>query len=330
MSSNHTSEFLLYQTEDGQTKIDVRIKNETVWLTQAEMAELFQKDRTVITKHINNVFKEGELAESGNVQILHFPNSDKPVKCYSLDVIISVGYRVKSHRGTQFRIWATQRLKEYIIKGFTMNDDLLKKAGGGNYFDELLARIRDIRSSEKMFYRKVLEIYATSIDYDPRAEATKRFFQTVQNKMHYSAHGKTAAELIFERADATKPFMGLTSWPGLTPKKSDVQSAKNYLTEDELDTLNRIVSMYIDFAELQAKNRKPMYMADWIQKLDDFMKLSGRDVLTHAGKVSHEVAQLKANQELEKYREHRKNELSPVERHFLDSLEQTARKLEKK
>lgn len=330
MSSNNTSEFLLYQTEDGQTKIDVRMENETVWLTQAEMAELFQKDRTVITKHINNVFNEGELAESGNVQILHFPNSDKPVKCYSLDVIISVGYRVKSHRGTQFRIWATQRLKEYIIKGFTMNDDLLKKAGGGNYFDELLARIRDIRSSEKMFYRKVLEIYATSIDYDPGAEATRKFFQTVQNKMHYSAHGKTAAELIFERADATKPFMGLTSWTGMAPKKADVQSAKNYLTEDELDTLNRIVSMYIDFAELQAKNRKPMYMADWIQKLDDFMKLSGRDVLTHAGKVTHEVAQLKANQELEKYREHNKNELSPVERHFLDSLEQTAKKLEKK
>jgi hypothetical protein len=232
---------------------------------------------------------------------------------------------VKSHRGTQFRIWATQRLKEYIIKGFTMNDDLLKKAGGGNYFDELLARIRDIRSSEKMFYRKVLEIYATSIDYDPRVEATKRFFQTVQNNMHYSAHGKTAAELIFERADATKPFMGSTSWTGLAPKKADVQSAKNYLTG-----YAHIVSMYIDFAELQAKNRKPMYMADWIQKLDDLMKLSGRDVLTHAGKVSHEVAQLKANRELEKYKEHNKNELSPVERHFLNSLEQTAKKLEKK
>lgn len=330
MSFDNNSEILIYQTEDGQTKVDVRIENDTVWLTQAEMAELFQKDRTVITKHINNIFKEGELVELGNVQFLHFPNSDKPVKCYSLDVIISVGYRVKSHRGTQFRIWATQRLKEYIIKGFTMNDDLLKQAGGGNYFDELLARIRDIRSSEKVFYSKVLEIYATSIDYDPRAEMTQRFFKTVQNKMHYAAHGKTAAEVIYERADADKPFMGLTSWTGLAPKKSDVESAKNYLTEEEIDTLNRIVSMYLDFAELQAKNRKPMYMADWLKKLDEFLKISDRDILTYAGKISHEVAKLKANQELAKYRERTKNELSPVEQHFLASIEQTAKKLEKK
>lgn len=330
MSFNHSGEILIYQTEDGQTKIDVRIENDTVWLTQGEMAELFQKDRTVITKHINNIFKEGELFELGNVQFLHFPNSDKPVKCYSLDVIISVGYRVKSHRGTQFRIWATQRLKEYIIKGFTMNDDLLKQAGGGNYFDELLARIRDIRSSEKVFYRKVLEIYATSIDYDPRAEMTQRFFKTVQNKMHYAAHGKTAAEVIYERADADKPFMGLTSWTGLAPKKADVESAKNYLTEEEIDTLNRIVSMYLDFAELQAKNRKPMYMADWLKKLDEFLKISDRDILTHAGTISHEVAKMKANPELAKYRERTKNELSPVEQHFLASIEQAAKKLEKK
>lgn len=336
MTSEPQSEILLYQTEDGQTKIDVKMEGETVWLSQAQMAELFQTTTQNITLHIKNIYNEGELSEESTCKdYLQVQTEGKRavrrnVKHYNLDVVISVGYRVKSHRGTQFRMWATQRIREYIIKGFTMNDDLLKKAGGGNYFDELLARIRDIRSSEKMFYRKVLEIYATSIDYDPRAEATKRFFQTVQNKMHYSAHGKTAAELIYERADAAKPFMGLTSWTGLTPKKADVQSAKNYLTEDELDTLNRIVSMYIDFAELQAKNRKPMYMADWIQKLDDFMKLSGRDVLTHAGKVSHEVAQFKANQELEKYREHSKNELSPVERHFLDSLEQTAKKLEKK
>ena len=323
-------QFLMYATEDGETKIEVRLEDDTVWLTQAQMAELFQKDRSVITKHIKNIFNEKEIDEKRNVHFLHIPSSDKPVALYSLDVIISVGYRVKSLRGTQFRIWATQRLKEYIIKGFTMNDDLLKKAGGGTYFDELIARIRDIRSSEKVFYRKVLEIYATSIDYDPTAETTQKFFKTVQNKMHFSAHGRTAAELIYERADATKPFMGLTSWTGLAPKKTDVQSAKNYLTEDELDTLNRIVSMYIEFAELQAKGRKPMYMADWIQKLDDFMKLSGRDVLTHAGKISHEVALLKANQELEKYREHNKNEFSPVEQHFLASLEQTAKKLEKK
>ena len=252
------------------------------------------------------------------------------VAYYNLDMIISVGYRVKSHRGTQFRMWATQRLREYIIKGFTMNDDLLKKAGGGNYFDELLARIRDIRSSEKVFYRKVLEIYATSVDYDPRAKATQTFFQTVQNKMHYSAHGKTAAELIHERADASKPFMGLTSWAGAKPKKADAESAKNYLAEQELDVLNRIVNMYIDFAELQAIQKKPMYMADWIGKLDDFMKISGREVLAHAGKVSHELAMLKANDEYEKYSERTKNELSPVEQHFLASIEETAKRLEKK
>jgi len=330
MGIENNSEILIYQTEDGQTKIDVRIENETVWLTQAEMAELFQKERTVITKHINNIFKEGELKEEGNVQNLHFPNSDKPVKSYSLDVIISVGYRVKSHRGTQFRIWATQRLREYIIKGFIMNDDLLKKAGGGNYFEELLQRIRDIRSSEKVFYRKVLEIYATSIDYDPTAKATQDFFKTVQNKMHYSAHGKTAAEIIYERAEADNPFMGLTSWTGLQPKKADIESAKNYLTEDELDTLNRIVNMYLEFAELQAKSRKPMYMADWISKLDDFMKLSGRDILSHTGKISHEIAMMKANEEYLKFSERSKNELTPVEKHFLESIDATAKQLKEK
>lgn len=330
MASENSSEILIYQTEDGQTKIDVRVENETVWLTQAEMAELFQKERTVITKHINNIFREGELKEEGNVQNLHFPNSDKPVKCYNLDVTISVGYRVKSHRGTQFRIWATQRLREYIIKGFTMNDDLLKKAGGGNYFEELLQRIRDIRSSEKVFYRKVLDIYATSIDYDSRAQATQNFFKTVQNKMHFSANGKTAAEIIYERADADKPFMGLKSWTGLQPKKADIESAKNYLSEDELDTLNRIVTMYIEFAELQAKSRKPMYMADWISKLDDFMKISDRDILSHAGKISHEIAMLKANGEYLKYTERSKNELSPVEQHFLESIDVTAKQLKEK
>ena len=220
MSSEMNSEFLLYQTEDGQTKIDVKIEGETVWLAQAQMVELFQRDKSVISKHIKNVFAEGELNEKAVVAFFATTAADGKtydVAYYNLDMIISVGYRVKSHRGTQFRMWATQRLREYIIKGFTMNDDLLKKAGGGNYFDELLARIRDIRSSEKVFYRKVLEIYATSVDYDPRAKATQTFFQTVQNKMHYSAHGKTAAELIHERADASKPFMGLTSWTGVRP-----------------------------------------------------------------------------------------------------------------
>ena len=333
MSSEISSDFLLYQTEDGQTKIDVKIEGETVWLTQTQMVELFQRDKSVISKHIKNVFAEGELNEKAVVAFFATTAADGKtydVAYYNLDMIISVGYRVKSHRGTQFRIWATQRLREYIIKGFTMNDDLLKKAGGGNYFDELLARIRDIRSSEKVFYRKVLEIYATSVDYDPRAKATQTFFQTVQNKMHYSAHGKTAAELIHERADASKPFMGLTSWAGAKPKKADAESAKNYLAEQELDVLNRIVNMYIEFAELQAMQKKPMYMADWIGKLDDFMKISGREVLAHAGKVSHELAMLKANDEYEKYSERVKNELSPVEQHFLASIEETAKRLEKK
>ena len=333
MSSEISSDFLLYQTEDGQTKIDVKIEGETVWLTQSQMVELFQRDKSVISKHIKNVFVEGELNEKAVVAFFATTAADGKtydVAYYNLDMIISVGYRVKSHRGTQFRMWATQRLREYIIKGFTMNDDLLKKAGGGNYFDELLARIRDIRSSEKVFYRKVLEIYATSVDYDPRAKATQTFFQTVQNKMHYSAHGKTAAELIHERADASKPFMGLTSWTGVRPKKGDAESAKNYLAEQELDVLNRIVNMYIEFAELQAIQKRPMVMAEWIVKLDEFMKISGRDVLEHAGKVSHELAMLKAKDEYDKYSERVKNELSPVEKHFLASLEESAKRLEKK
>ena len=333
MSSENNSEILLYQTEDGQTKIDVKIEGETVWLAQAQMVELFQTSKQNVSLHINNIFKEGELNELSVVKEYLTTASDGKkykTKFYNLDVIISVGYRVKSHRGTQFRMWATQRLREYIIKGFTMNDDLLKKAGGGNYFDELLARIRDIRSSEKVFYRKVLEIYATSVDYDPRAKATQTFFQTVQNKMHYSAHGKTAAELIHERADASKPFMGLTSWAGVRPKKGDAESAKNYLAEQELDVLNRIVNMYIEFAELQAIQKRPMVMAEWIVKLDEFMKISGRDVLEHAGKVSHELAMLKAKDEYDKYSERVKNELSPVEQHFLASIEETAKRLEKK
>lgn len=329
MSINN-SDILMYQTEDGVTKIEVKFDTDTVWLSQAEMAELFQKDRSVISKHIRNIFAEGELIEESNVQSLHIPNSDRPIKFYNLDVIISVGYRVKSHRGTQFRIWATQRLREYIIKGFTMNDDLLKNAGGGNYFEELLSRIRDIRSSEKVFYRKILDIYATSIDYDPTSKATQTFFKTIQNKMHYSAHGKTAAEIIFERADSQKPYMGLLSWAGDEPKKTDAESAKNYLTEDELDTLNRIVNMYLDFAELQAKERKPMYMNDWIQKLDDFMKLSGRDILTNAGKISHEIAKEKADIEFKKYKDSRKSSITKVERDFISSIDSVSKKLDSK
>lgn len=242
-------------------------------------------------------------------------------------MIISVGYRVNSHRGVQFRIWATNVLREYLIKGFALNDDLLKRAGGGNYFNELLSRIRDIRSSEKVFYRKVLEIYALSIDYDPNTEETKKFFATVQNKMHFSAHGHTAAEVIFERADAEKDFMGLTSWTGALPKQADAEIAKNYLSDRELDTLNRIVSLYLDFAELQAQSHIPMYMKDWIQKLDDFLKLSGKALLNHAGKISAEVAKAKADNEYEKFNKRTALQLSPVEKDFLDNFEKMQKKI---
>jgi len=270
------SEILIYQTEDGRTRIQVRLENETVWLTQKLMAELFQKNVRTINEHIQNIFEEGELSPESVIRKFRITAADGKTyetNHYNLDVVISVGYRVKSHRGTQFRIWATQRLREYIIKGFTLDDERLKQPGGGNYFDELLARIRDIRSSEKVFWRKVLDIYATSIDYDPKTEMSRKFFQIVQNKMHWAAHGHTAAEVIAGRADAEKPLMGLTSWTGAKPGRSDVEIAKNYLTAEELDTLNRIVSMYLDFAELQALNRKPMYMRDWIAKLDEFLTL---------------------------------------------------------
>jgi hypothetical protein len=323
------SEIIIYQTEDGKTKIQTRLENETVWLNQEQMAELFQRDRTVITKHIGNIFKEGELEEKSNVQNLHISGSDKPVKYYNLDVIISVGYRVKSHRGTQFRIWATQRLREYIVKGFTMNDDLLKEAGGGNYFDELLARIRDIRSSEKVFWRKVLDIYATSIDYDGKAEESILFFKTVQNKIHWAAHGETAAETIYKRIDATKPHLGLTNFKGEQPTKKETEVAKNYLNEKELDVLNRMVTAYLELAELQALNRKPMYMKDWINRLDDFLTMTGNNILTNAGSISHQKALDKAHKEYEKYREQTKNELSKVEKDFIKQVEATAKKLKK-
>lgn len=325
-----SSEILIYQTEDGKTKIQTRLENETVWLSQEQMAELFQRDRSVITKHIGNIFNEGELEEKSNVQNLHISSSDKPVKFYSLDVIISVGYRVKSHRGTQFRIWATQRLREYIVKGFTMNDELLKEAGGGNYFDELLARIRDIRSSEKVFWRKVLDIYATSIDYDAKAEISFQFFKTVQNKMHWAAHGETAAETIYSRIDATKPNLGLTNFKGDKPNKQEIEVAKNYLNKEELDVLNRMVTAYLELAELQALNRKPMYMKDWINRLDDFLTMTGSEILTNAGSISHQKALDKAHKEYEKYKEQTKNELSKAEKDFLKQIDSTARKLKNK
>ena len=323
MPKESGGEFLLYQTEDGRSRIEVRMQGETVWLTQDQMAQLFSKAKSTINEHIKNIFKEGELVEE---QVMRkFGNSEfstKPTHYYNLDVIISVGYRVKSLRGTQFRIWATQRLREYIIKGFALDDERLKEAGGGNYFDELLARIRDIRSSEKAFWRKVLDIYSLSIDYDPHADYSREFFAVVQNKMHWAAHGHTAAEIIEGRVDASKRHMGLTSWSGNRLSKSDVEIAKNYLNERELEILNRIVTIYLDFAELQAFDRKPMYMRDWIAKLDDFLKLSGRELLDHAGTVSHENAIEKARTEYEKFRREHLNDPSPVEGHFLEAVKE--------
>lgn len=321
---------ILYQTEDGKSRIEVTLCNDTVWLTADQMAELFQRNKSTISRHIKNVFEDGELNPDSVVAFFATTAADNKkyqVTYYNLDMIISVGYRVKSHRGVQFRIWATQVLREYLVKGFAMNDDLLKRAGGGNYFDELLSRIRDIRSSEKVFYRKILEIYALSIDYDPRTETTMQFFKTVQNKMHFSVHGHTAAEIIYERANAEKDFMGLTSWTGALPKRTDAEIAKNYLSSDELDTLNRIVSLYLDFAELQAKSHKPMYMKDWIQKLDDFLKLSGKELLSHAGKISAELAKQKADTEYDKFKERTTYSLSPVEIHFLENFEKEQKKL---
>ena len=316
----------MYTTEDGQTRLQVRLQNETVWLSLNQLAELFQRDKSVISRHIRNIFHEGELrpeatvAKFATVQMEGSREVTRNIDFYNLDVIISAGYRVKSHRGTQFRIWATQRLREYIIKGFTMDDERLKEAGGGNYFDELLARIRDIRSSEKVFWRKVLDIYATSIDYDPNTDFSREFFAVVQNKMHWAAHGHTAAEIITSRADASKTNMGLTSWIGDKPSGKDIEIAKNYLNYDELDTLNRIVTLYLEFAELQALNRRPMFMRDWIAKLDDFLRLSERDILTYAGKVSHEQAINKARIEYEKFRSLLAGQPSPVEKHFFKAI----------
>lgn len=326
-------QFLLYQTPDGESKIEVKLQDDTVWLSLDQMAELFQRNKSTISRHIKNVLEEGELladstiANFATVQNEGKRHVERQITYYNLDMIISVGYRVHSYRGVQFRIWATKVLKEYIVKGFALNDDLLKRAGGGNYFDELLARIRDIRSSEKVFYRKVLEIYALSIDYDPRVEMTQKFFKTVQNKMHYSVHGHTAAEIIYERADAQKDFMGLTTWSGAMPTKPEAEIAKNYLTQDEIKSLNRIVSLYLDFAEMQAEEHRPMYMKNWINILDDFLRISRKDILTHAGKISAKLAKEKADTEYDKFKERTKDDLSPVEIHFLENFERERKRL---
>lgn len=299
-------EILIYQSSSGNTKVDVRIENETVWLNQNQMAELFQTTKQNISLHIRNIFEEGELDENSTVkdyltvQLEGKRRVKRPTQYYNLDVIISVGYRVKSHVGTHFRIWATQRLREYIIKGFVLDDERLKEARN-NYFDELLSRIRDIRSSEKVFYRKVCDIYATSIDYDQNNDVTRDFFATIQNKFHWAIHAHTAAELIVRRANAAKPNMGLTNYPGGQIKKQDTIVAKNYLNEDELNQLNRIINQYLEFAELQALQRKPMYMKDWITKLHGFLTLNDREILEHAGKISHGQAEEFAFKEFEKY-----------------------------
>jgi hypothetical protein len=333
-NSEPGGELLFYQTEDGGTRVQVRLDEETVWLTQRQMADLMQKDVRTISEHIRNIFDEGELAESSTIRNFRIVQTEgtrsveRNVECYNLDVIISVGYRVKSHRGTQFRIWATQRLREYLIKGFAMDDERLKQRGGGNYFDELLARIRDIRSSEKVFWRKVLEIYATSIDYDPKLEASREFFKTVQNKVHWAAHGHTTAEIIAQRADAAKPHMGLTSWAGSRVSIADISVAKNYLNAEEIDALNRIVTIYLDFAELQAMNRRPMYMRDWLGKLNDFLRISEREILTHAGSVSHDAALAHAHTEYEKYHAAMLEQPTTVEEHFYKAM-QDVKRLEK-
>lgn len=318
------TEIIMYQTEDGLTKIDVQMSGETVWLSLDQMADLFQRDKSTISRHIKNIFGEGELNRKSVVANFATTAADGKVyqvDYYNLDVIISVGYRVKSLRGTQFRIWANSVLKEYLLKGFAMNDDLLKKAGGGNYFDELLERIRDIRSSEKVFWRKVLDIYATSMDYNPRMEASILFFKTVQNKMHWAAHGQTAAEKIYFSADSSKPNMGLYSFSGSHPTQSDALVAKNYCNQEELEALNGIVSAYLEFAEMQARRHIPMYMKDWIETLDGFLKLSKHEILTGAGRINAAMAEKKAKDEYHKFRALQDSQLAKSDKDFIAALE---------
>lgn len=324
-----TSELILYRSEDAQTRIQVRLEGESVWLTQAQIAELYQTTPQNVTQHLRTIYEEGELREEATckdyLQVRQEGAREvrRNLRHYNLDAILAVGYRVRSARGTQFRQWATARLSEYLVKGFALDDERLKRGPDDGYFEELLGRIRDIRSSEKMFWRKVLDIYATSVDYDPSAEASQRFFATVQNKMHWAAHGHTAAELLMERADASKPHSGMTNWVGAAPRASDAVVAKSYLNAEELEALNRIVTAYLEFAELQAMNRRPMTMDAWIAKLDDFLRLSDRDVLTHAGRIGREQALEFSKAEFARYRQRTLEEPSPVERDF----EEATRKL---
>ncbi len=335
VSPEDQGEIVIYRADDGNAKIDVRFVDETVWLTQAQLCELYQTSKANISEHIKNIFEEKELDEESTVRKFRTVQEEgnrtvaRALTYYNLDMIISIGYRVKSVIATQFRRWATERLKEYMVKGFTMDDERLKNLGGGSYWKELLDRIRDIRSSEKVIYRQVLDLYATSADYNPKSAESVAFFKMVQNKLHYTAHGHTAAEVIYQRADAEKPFMGLTTFSGDFPTMQDVTVAKNYLTEDELAILNRIVSGYFDFAEVQAMRHRPMYMSDYVEHLDNLLKSTGEGVLIGAGKVSHAQAMEKAKAE---YRKYQVQNLSPVEEAYLDSirsLEQTAKKKER-
>lgn len=327
---------VIYQSEDGNIRLDVRLEDKTVWLTQEQIAMLFNKGRSTITEHISNIFKEGELEENKVCRKIRHTTQHgaiegksqlKEVKLYNLDVIISVGYRVKSIQGTRFRQWATERLHEYIVKGFALDDERLKNLGGGSYWKELLDRIRDIRSSEKVLYRQVLDLYATAVDYDPRSETSRQFFKIVQNKLHYAAHGHTAAEVIYERADADKPFMGLTTFKGELPCINDIKIAKNYLSADELKILNNLVSGYFDFAEIQALRHRPMYMEDYVRQLDNNITSIGEDLLTNGGSISHEEAMEKAVAE---YRKYQVKTLSPVEQAYLESIKSIEKKAKRK
>lgn len=324
---NNTSNIIIYQTEDGLTKIDVKIESDTVWLSQQQLVELYQSSKSNISEHIKHIFAEGELDKESVVRKFRTTADDGKnydVTYYNLDMIISLGYRIKSAIATRFRIWATQRLKEYLIKGFTMDDERLKGNGGGNYWKELLNRIRDIRSSEKMLYRQVLDLYATSVDYNPRSEESILFFKMVQNKLHFATHGHTAAEVIYERADANKPFMGLTIFAGELPVLEEVKIAKNYLDENELKILNNLVSGYFDIAEINAIEETPMYMKDYIDQLDAVLSSSKRPLLKGAGKISNKQAIDKAVAE---YRKYQVNTLSPVEKEYLEAIKQTVKEV---
>ncbi len=329
-NNDDSNNIIIYQSEDGETKIDVKLENETVWLNQEQLVKLYNSSKSNISEHIKHVFEDGELEENSVVRKFRTTANDGKsynVNYYNLDMIVAIGFRVRSNIGTNFRKWATERLKEYMIKGFTLDDERLKGNAGGNYWKELLARIKDIRSSEKVLYRQVLDLYATAVDYNPKDEKSIEFFKIVQNKLHFATHGHTASELIYERADSEKPFMGLTTFNGEIPVMSDVVIAKNYLTEEELKILNNLVSGYFDFAEIQAIRHKPMYMEDYIRELDSILSTTGGNTLIGAGTISHDEAIKKAKSE---YRKYQVKEISPVEKAYLETLKDISKKIDDK